>query len=187
MSLTRKEMKENQGRVEGLLQTVERPGIDKVVEWLSSSDYYMAPASTMHHGNYEGGLAEHSYTVYKEFKRQAEHYGLEVSEDSIILTSLLHDSCKVDFYVKNELKSGKTSESKPYKTEDCFPLGHGEKSVALIQRCMQLTAQEALIIRWHMGMNDPSWEDYSEKVERQYPEVTLFAHVDKEVSMIYKK
>lgn len=34
------------------------------------------------------------------------------------------------------------------------PLGHGEKSLYLIQRHMVLLPEEALAIRWHMGAYD---------------------------------
>lgn len=35
-----------------------------------------------------------------------------------------------------------------------IPLGHGEKSLYLIQRHMDLEPEEALAIRWHMGAYD---------------------------------
>ena len=34
------------------------------------------------------------------------------------------------------------------------PLGHGEKSLYLIQRHMDLEPEEAMAIRWHMGAYD---------------------------------
>lgn len=37
---------------------------------------------------------------------------------------------------------------------DPLPLGHGEKSLYLIQRHMDLEPEEALAIRWHMGAYD---------------------------------
>ena len=38
-----------------------------------------------------------------------------------------------------------------YTVEEKFPLGHGEKSVFLINEHMRLTRDEALAIRFHMG------------------------------------
>ena len=38
--------------------------------------------------------------------------------------------------------------------KDPMPLGHGEKSLYLIQRHMDLLPEEALAIRWHMGAYD---------------------------------
>lgn len=36
-------------------------------------------------------------------------------------------------------------------------MGHGEKSVFLIQRHMELSDEEALAIRWHMGAYDEAY------------------------------
>ena len=40
-----------------------------------------------------------------------------------------------------------------YDIEDQFPAGHGEKSVILILRYIQLTDEEIMAIRWH------GWEE----------------------------
>ncbi|HHT9153085.1 MAG TPA: outer membrane protein assembly factor BamA [Candidatus Hypogeohydataceae bacterium YC40] len=69
--------------------------------------------------------------------------------------------------------------------EDDFPIGHGEKSVMMVQKYIDLTPQEAMIIRWHMGSFDPAWEEYKEKVIKHFPEVVLFNHVDIEVPLMY--
>lgn len=50
---------------EQTLLTVNREGINKVIEWLQTKDFYTAPASAKHHGNYPGGLVEHSMNVYR--------------------------------------------------------------------------------------------------------------------------
>ena len=47
-----------------LLDKTDRQGIDEVMDWLKGSGFFTAPASTHFHGNYEGGLAEHSLNVY---------------------------------------------------------------------------------------------------------------------------
>ena len=41
-----------------------------------------------------------------------------------------------------------------YKYEDALPLGHGEKSLFILQQYVSLSAEEALAIRWHMGAFD---------------------------------
>ena len=47
-----------------LLRSTNREGIENVITWLSDeSDFFEAPASTAFHGNYSGGLAEHSLNV----------------------------------------------------------------------------------------------------------------------------
>ena len=39
-----------------LLKTVNREGINELIEFLEKSDFFKAPASTRFHGSYEGGL-----------------------------------------------------------------------------------------------------------------------------------
>lgn len=60
--------------------------------------------------------------------------------------------------VINDLKSGKKvlPTYKPsYRVVDQLPMGHGEKSVYIINKFMPLEDAEALAIRWHLGGFDP--------------------------------
>ena len=46
---------------------IKREGAEELLEYLCSngSDFFTAPASTRFHGNYPGGLCEHSLNVYQ--------------------------------------------------------------------------------------------------------------------------
>jgi len=181
--LNKTERKENQERITRLLKSTGRAGIEELVDYLETSDYFEAPASSgQNHGGYAGGLAHHSYLVYEEFQHKVDRYNLNVPEESAIIAGLCHDLCKVDYYKPNTLKDGSFSKSKPYVTQDDFPLGHGEKSVAIAQRYIELTNQEAMLIRWHMGNYDPAWEFYARKIEERFPEVLAIHHADNEVA-----
>ena len=82
-------------------EKIKRPGSEKLLEYLCSeqSDFFTAPASTRFHGNYEGGLLEHSLNVYDclcdimSRPRIKEMYGIEYKEESIAIAALLHDLC----------------------------------------------------------------------------------------------
>ncbi len=140
-----------------LLQSVKRAGIDNLISWIEKSDFFVAPASTMFHGNYEGGLCEHSLNVYKIFKEKNERYDLGLSDDSVKIMALLHDLCKANFYKpssRNKKIDGKWQAIPWYDIEDSFPAGHGEKSVLMIRYYIELTVEEMLGIRWHMGAYD---------------------------------
>lgn len=144
---------------------ITRDGSDKLLEYLLSpqSDFFTAPASTRFHGSYEGGLLEHSLNVYKCLKdylnrsRAKEVYGMNYSEESIAISALLHDICKVNFYkvdyrnAKNE--QGVWEKVPYYAIDDKLPYGHGEKSVYIITGFMRLTREEAFAIRYHMGFS----------------------------------
>jgi hypothetical protein len=135
-----------------LLEGIDREGIDKVIKFLRESDYFTSPASTKGHMSVPGGLAIHSYITYKVLKDLIEQSGIKVNRDSIILIALLHDICKVGCYESNTLKNGKVSESKPYVFNDRFPIGHGDKSVIILQNLIELTEEEMMAIRYHQGV-----------------------------------
>ena len=135
-------------------QHVARPGADKLLAWLDTTDFFRAPASTRFHGACAGGLLMHSLNVYHCLR---EHYFEPGdSEESFALCALLHDVCKANFYkpgtrnVKNEA-TGQWEKVPTFTIEDAFPYGHGEKSVFLIERFVRLKPAEAVAIRWHMG------------------------------------
>ena len=48
-----------------ILRTVNREGMEDFIKFLESTDFFTAPASTRFHGNYAGGLVEHSMKVYE--------------------------------------------------------------------------------------------------------------------------
>lgn len=142
-----------------ILKTINRPGIDKLVDFLVNSDFFTAPASTKYHSNFKGGLMEHSLNVYQIFKRRVYGYKLEIPEESIIIAGLLHDMCKVNFYnIETKWRKddkGKWESYEAYGVKDTFPVGHGEKSVMVLQKYIPLTDVEILLIRWHMGGFEP--------------------------------
>ena len=43
-----------------LRDNVKRDGLEDLITYLENSDFFTAPSSTRFHGNYEGGLCEHS-------------------------------------------------------------------------------------------------------------------------------
>jgi hypothetical protein len=134
-------------------ENIHRDGINSLMSWLNTTDFFTAPSSTRFHGSEPGGLCAHSIAVYKYLKSFQE----DESDESIAIVALFHDLCKANFYkeskrnVKDE--SGKWIQV-PYYEQDqtkSVPLGHGEKSMFLIMKHMQLTDEEACAVRWHMG------------------------------------
>lgn len=134
---------------------INREGADELLNWMCTTDFFTAPASTKYHCACAEGLVRHSLSVYEVMMRK--HFNeLEDSKESFAVCALLHDLCKAEFYkvstrnVKNE-KTGAWEKQPYYSIEDSFPYGHGEKSVFLIERFMRLKTSEAIAIRWHMG------------------------------------
>ncbi len=175
-----------------LLKSTNREGIDRLLEFLEKSDFYTAPASTRFHGNEESGLLKHSLKVYEILKHKVANnvLGLEVPEDTVIITALLHDICKTNFYsvdyrnAKNAL--GVWEKVPYYKVEDTIPYGHGEKSVMMISEYIKLTSQEKYAIRWHMGYTEPK-ELYTTigLAYTKYPFALLTHEADLEATYFY--
>lgn len=145
-------------------QMIHRDGSEKLLEFLLSknSDFFDAPASARFHGNYDGGLVEHSLNVYDCLKdylsreRVQSTYGLKYNEESIAIVALLHDLCKINCYKKgfrNVKEHGQWVQVPNYEYNDTLPYGHGEKSVYMISGYMRLTREEAFAIRYHMGFS----------------------------------
>ena len=146
-------------------ENIRREGADKLLEYLMSpsSDFFTAPASTRYHGAYEGGLVEHSLNVYECLcdylarERVQELYGIEASEETVAIVSLLHDIGKKNFYKKSfrnvKDENGVWNKVPTYEIDDRLPYGHGEKSVYIVSGFMRLTREEAFAIRYHMGFS----------------------------------
>lgn len=150
---------EIKNKIVELLNSTERKGMDRVLKYLESSDFFEAPASTKYHGNYDGGLAEHSLNVHTLFSEKNKRFDLGLSEETVIISSLLHDFCKINFYNKQTCwrknDSNRWESYQGYKVQDDFPIGHGEKSVIMLQNFIRLTREEIFLIRWHMGASEP--------------------------------
>ncbi len=142
-----------------LREKVKREGIEKLIEWLETTDFFIAPASTKFHSAFEGGLCAHSLNVYERFIKlligeYGEDFTAHISEESVVLIALLHDVCKVNTYkidYKNVKVDGNWVQQPFYTVEDTLPYGHGEKSVYIINGFVRLTREEAMAINWHMG------------------------------------
>lgn len=153
-------------------ENIQREGSEKLLTWLKATDFFTAPASTKYHLSCAGGLCKHSINVYerllslyiqeiaKKENINAEEVGLHLTsaqKETIAICSLLHDLCKVNFYEteyrnkKNE-ETGAWEKVPTYVVHDQLPYGHGEKSVYIISAFMKLTREEAMAIRFHMGL-----------------------------------
>lgn len=151
--------------IETKLKSTKRNGIENLIQYLSDSDFYKAPASTKYHGCYEGGLAEHSVNVLDCLltldKTLNEVYGMpKDDENSLIIIALLHDITKIGDYKSKQLwrkdANGKWESYTGYVREPDLCMGHAGKSIFEIQKYIQLTDKEAQAIFWHMGAYDRS-------------------------------
>ena len=118
---------QNKTNFEIFLYSTNRKGIDKVIKYLNDTDFFIAPASTRFHGAREGGLLEHSLTVYQQIKELANLCPIKMNTASLIIAALLHDVCKADFYkldTRNVKIDGIWKQVPMYTIDDKMPIGH---------------------------------------------------------------
>ena len=174
-------------------ENIHREGADALLDYLENkSDFFSAPASAKFHGSYAGGLCDHSVNVYHcladylERTRVQELYGLEYPPESVAVSALLHDVCKIGCYKAGSRNvkgpDGKWQAVPTFFYEDKLPYGHGEKSVYILSGFMRLTREEAMAIRWHMGFSGNEDSRLVGQALQQYPLAFALSVADMEAT-----
>ena len=163
--------------------------MERLIEYLEESSFFTDPASGYYHNAFTGGLADHSLKVYKIASEKNKMYKLNIDEETLIITAICHDLCKVGTY-KIEIRNRKIENDdgtyywEKYGTygfnDDDFPLGHGEKSVLILMRYIILSEEEQAMIRWHMGFTEEGKEKEFGKATKKWPSVLIIHTSDLE-------
>lgn len=171
MGLTQLEINNNKQTFLDLISKIKIEGanIEGLVNFLLSNDFFIAPASTIYHCSYEGGLCYHSLNVYRELVDLANKYAPgKYDENSLLVVGLLHDISKTNFYEKYTmnkkvyLPSGTKHDNmgnfdwfaeQAYKVRDVadrFIGGeHGTNSMFLISKYIPMTYEESVAVINH--------------------------------------
>ena len=168
--------------------------INAMVDWLKRTDLFEAPASTKYHDAFPGGLVYHSLKVYNNMidliNTKAFH---SVDIVSASLVALVHDWCKTNYY-KPYQKNVKDDNTGQWHQELAWsvdqqgvPLGHGVSSMFLAQKFFNLTTEEALAIRWHMGRWNACEIELGElqKANEKVPLVYMLQFADQLACTVY--
>ena len=110
---TREELLQQRETIINLLRSTNRDGVERLIKFLDKSQYFFCWGSFKHH-KYVGGLAEHSLQVCKIALEDRKG---NCDTNSIIIASLLHDICKVNY---------------DFPVERGY-YGHGTKSVQILE------------------------------------------------------
>lgn len=118
-------------RIISLILSTGREGAQRTVDYLLRSDFFTA--SCHHHHKFIGGLAKHSLEAYEI----AVKVHKDMPEDSLILTTLLHDLCTARHTSTDHIH------------------GHGYRSVRILKEVcgLDITHEESNAIRYHMHPN----------------------------------
>lgn len=160
-----------------------------LTESLCDDGFFTAPASRKYHGNYEGGLFDHSFHVTNTLLGLTEDCGLFWQrKESPYIVGMFHDLCKSDLYRHPEVVQPMRVNGQELRTVDVTEWehnpeilleGHGDKSVMLLSRYFQLTLEEIMCIRYHMGAftDQDEWSDYTRAIHA-FPNVLWTHHAD---------
>lgn len=159
----------------------------KCIDWLKSTDFFVAPASTKYHDSEPSGLLRHTLIVAKtvnDLSNLPQFQTVDISE--AILAALVHDWCKIDFYeeysknVKDD-NTGTWYQQRAYRCKgSAIPLGHGVTSLFMAQKFFKISVEQALAIRWHMGDYTTSeTEKYDLMEANKHPMVQMLQIADK--------
>lgn len=109
-----------------LLRSTGREGIENVISLIENSNFFSIGCHSHH--KYHGGLADHALQTLA-IARQT---GSGIADESLVITSLLHDICDINRYGKIK--------------------GHGFRSARLLTRLcgLKLSRDEWNSIRYHM-------------------------------------
>lgn len=208
--LTKEAIEANKEEFIQLVRSIKREGcdIEGLIKKLEASDFFTAPASTRFHGAYEGGLCDHSLSVYHNMCSlvKSKHLEEEISEDTVKIVTLLHDFSKMNLYKRDYrnkkvyCEEGSKHDAggnfewvveESYSTaplEERFIYGnHEETSEFMIRQYIPLEYKEsAAILSHHGGMSyDSSKADISPIYDR-YP-VALLLHLADMLSCYIEK
>ena len=154
------------------------------IDWLTNEGFFNAPASTKYHGDYNGGLYDHSKLVAAELEHLTQDCKLKWQrEESPLIIGWFHDLCKIDQYKEvvdepGEVMFGSADpvgRKTHYEYQETLIQGHGAKSIIYLSRFMTLTEEEIMCIRFHMGAFVAEEKEAYSKAVELFPNV-LFAH-----------
>lgn len=191
----------NRDRYLELVEGIQREGMrfKDLIEYLDTSDFFTAPASTRFHSSFKGGLCLHSLNVYDNMKKLQAAYPqfAGLLEDSIRIVALCHDFAKIGYYIetvknvkvyspsgsKHDSMGNYDWQSVPgYTVDDAkrFLYGNHETTSEYLTRCfIPLSVQESIaILHHHAGMSKDCAQDNITEIFNRNPLAFLLHMAD---------
>lgn len=147
------------------LMSTKREGMEDLIAYMEDCGFFTAPCSGGNHLACEFGLVHHTRNVMELAEKLGVAWlggaGYNEIQEHVIIATALHDLGKMGQfekpnYIPNELKGGKVSDSKPFKTNpDLLYIDHEIRSIAIASMFIDLTEEEQFAILYHNGMYGP--------------------------------
>lgn len=156
----------------------------KLIQYLTDNGFFLKPASRTYHGNYTGGLFDHSFKVMNVLLDMTESLDIKWQRpESPYIVGMFHDLCKMDDYVDENATdvvmmgtgTAITNDPEWVQNPDSILTGHGDKSVIMLSQFITLTEEEILCIRFHMGAYQTAdWDAYDAAIKKY--DTVLWTH-----------
>ena len=162
---------------------------ENMIEEMRGRGFFLCPASLSHHGNYIGGLYDHSMQVFHQLEHLTKQLDLTWQRpESPLLVAIFHDWVKLQDYIL----IGAGEEIQYIHNSHKLLIGHGGVSIIMAQQFLssyisapRLTDEEIACIRYHMGaFTDQKERDYYTNAIKAYPNVLWTHTADMVVSQI---
>lgn len=163
------------------------PGIflSDILRLIEGTDFFTAPASTQYHGAYPGGLFDHCLAVAQLLVDWTKKGLIEWERSwSPAVVGMLHDFTKVDKYEPFYGNDDKVPTGYDYSVHSLSYGGHGSDSCIKILQEVNLSQEEILCIRYHMGAYErDDWNGFEQAIQR-YQTVLWTHHADMVASKV---
>lgn len=199
--ITNEQIEQNRLEFLNLVNEINIPGADVqgLINFLDTSDFFDAPASTQYHCNYRGGLCQHSLNVYRHLEELvAKYMPGKYDETSIRIVSLFHDISKTNFYesymVNKKIYNERGAKSdnlgrfdwfaeEAYKIKDAknrfVSATHGTNSFLILSKYLPLMDEEiSALINHHAAVGEPGVNYDLSEIFNRYPLATLLHMAD---------
>jgi 23S rRNA maturation-related 3'-5' exoribonuclease YhaM len=162
----------NQQKFNALARSTKRSGIEELLQYLETIEFFNAPASTKYHLSIPGGLVIHSINVAEFMLNECKKISTvhDISYDSIVISALFHDVGKAKYfgkqmYIPNYLDDPETQPQFMYN-KSRLNVMHEIVSLQIVSKFINLNEEETFAILYHNGLYSPLGESTKGKEQK---------------------
>lgn len=149
--------------VVNICNEIKSDKVNKLFNYLDTTDFFDAPASTRFHHSYKHGLVDHCLEIYDfMIKLSVPMNGVDINREDAFLLAFGHDMAKINFYktaTKYTKVNGKWIEYEGFEmTEDPNSFTHEPDSIyRLVKLIPDVDIKIVQAINYHHGaFNEPN-------------------------------
>lgn len=189
-TLVRKKLRELNNSYEELQVPWESQVIEGYLHDVAKLDDYILQENDV---RLTDGQLSYLSSLYRKFENFNDKFSIEIdfTNPESITKSYASDMIGWYKYIEDNNLSIEEANPPPEPGGFCrnsakeYPLGHGEKSIIMIQEYINLKPREMMAIRWHMGGYDKQkGSNNMDRAEEMYEDVKMLQIADMEATFI---